>query len=105
VDAFQLRLQVMGSPIPSPLLIGMPYLLTIVVVTLAATRSGYPAAINTPYLARRSGPSSRTAMARHPSTQSSKQARLEPLTGRATDESFDFRRNRIAVPVKTADRR
>jgi simple sugar transport system permease protein len=53
VDAFQLRLQVSGSPIPSPLLIGMPYLLTIVVVTLVASRAGYPAAINRPYPRRR----------------------------------------------------
>jgi general nucleoside transport system permease protein len=53
VDAFQLRMQVSGSIIPSPLLIGMPYLLTIVVVTLAAARAGYPAAINKPYLRRR----------------------------------------------------
>ncbi len=80
VDAFQLRLQVMGSPIPSPLLIGMPYLLTIVVVVLAAARSGYPAAINTPYLARRSRPTSRSASAHHPSTQASTPARSEPLT-------------------------
>ena len=54
VDAFQLRMQVGGSVIPSPLLIGMPYLLTIIVVTLAAARAGYPAAINKAYPRRRS---------------------------------------------------
>ena len=49
VDAFQLRLQVSGVPIPSPFLIGMPYILTIVVVAFVAGRAGYPAAINKPY--------------------------------------------------------
>ena len=49
VDAFQLRLQVGGVPIPSPFLIGMPYILTIVVVAVVAGRAGYPAAINKPY--------------------------------------------------------
>jgi hypothetical protein len=49
VDAFQLRLQVSGVPIPSPFLIGMPYILTIVVVAFVAGRAGYPAAINKAY--------------------------------------------------------
>jgi len=60
VDAFQLRLQVSGVPIPSPFLIGMPYILTIVVVAFVAGRAGYPVAINKPYPLRisRAGPES-----------------------------------------------
>ena len=61
VDAFQLRLQIGGSIVPGPLLIGLPYLLTIVVVTLVAGRAGYPAAINKPYLRRDHGRSPRVA--------------------------------------------
>jgi ABC-type uncharacterized transport system permease subunit len=49
VDAFQLRLQVSGAAIPSPFLIGMPYILTIIVVAFVAGRAGYPAAINKAY--------------------------------------------------------
>jgi ABC-type uncharacterized transport system permease subunit len=70
VDAFQLRLQVSGTAIPSPFLIGMPYILTIIVVALVAHRAGYPAAINKPYplrhvsrAARKSMPE--TVVARH----------------------------------------
>ena len=75
VDAFQLRLQVIGSPIPSPLLIGLPYLLTIVVVALAAARAGYPASINLPYLRRR-----RVARPRRPTTPAVEARTTRPST-------------------------
>jgi simple sugar transport system permease protein len=52
-DALQLRLQVMGVGISDQILIGLPYLLTIIVVSLAAGRAGYPAAINQPYMPHR----------------------------------------------------
>ncbi|WP_158809302.1 ABC transporter permease [Beijerinckia sp. L45] len=63
VDALQLRMQIGGSIVPGPLLVGLPYLLTIVVVTLAAARAGYPAAINKPYARRRLSRSRRVATA------------------------------------------
>ncbi len=61
-DALQLRLQVSGIGLPNQLLIGLPYLLTIVVVALVARRAGYPAAINRPYLRRRGAASRHQAV-------------------------------------------
>jgi ABC-type uncharacterized transport system permease subunit len=55
-EALQLRLQAIGAPVPNALLLAVPYLLTIVVVTVFAGKAGYPAAINQPYLRRRRGP-------------------------------------------------
>ena len=52
-DAFQLRLQISGIGLPDQLLIGLPYVLTIIVVAIVAQQGGYPAAINRPYLRRR----------------------------------------------------
>ena len=52
-EALQLRLQVASSVIPAGLLTGLPYLLTIVVVSFAARHSAYPAAINRWYPRRR----------------------------------------------------
>jgi simple sugar transport system permease protein len=52
-DALQLRLQLVGTAVPAGLLVGLPYLLTVAVVTIGAGRGGYPAAINRPYLRRR----------------------------------------------------
>jgi simple sugar transport system permease protein len=49
-DALQLRLQISGIGLPNQLLLGLPYLLTIIVVVFVAKRAGYPAAINRPYL-------------------------------------------------------
>jgi simple sugar transport system permease protein len=54
-DALQLRLQVSGVGLPNELLLGLPYLLTIVVVVLVAGRAGYPSAINRAYLRRSLG--------------------------------------------------
>lgn len=51
-DALQLRLQVSGVALPNQLLLGLPYLLTIVVVAFVARGAGYPSAINRPYLPR-----------------------------------------------------
>ena len=39
VMAFQLRLQAMGTSVPSSLLLMLPYLLTIIVLALASSRS------------------------------------------------------------------
>lgn len=55
-EALQLRLQALGAPIPSALLLAVPYLLTIAVIAVFASRAGYPAAINQPYLRRRRAP-------------------------------------------------
>jgi simple sugar transport system permease protein len=51
-DALQLRLQISGIGLPNQLLLGLPYLLTIIVVVFVAGRAGYPAAINRPYRRR-----------------------------------------------------
>jgi len=51
-DALQLRLQISGIGLPNQLLLGLPYLLTIIVVVFVAGRAGYPAAINQPYRRR-----------------------------------------------------
>lgn len=55
-EALQLRLQAIGTPVPNALLLAVPYLLTILVVTVFAGKAGYPGAINQPYLRRRRGP-------------------------------------------------
>lgn len=49
VDAFQLRLQVIGFKIPYQFLLMMPYLLTIIVLVLVARRASYPASLLKPY--------------------------------------------------------
>jgi simple sugar transport system permease protein len=51
-EALQLRMQAMGIPVPSALLVAVPYVLTIVVITVFAGKASYPAAINQPYLRR-----------------------------------------------------
>jgi simple sugar transport system permease protein len=51
-DALQLRLQISGVGLSNQLLLGLPYLLTIIVVVFVAGRAGYPAAINRPYRRR-----------------------------------------------------
>ena len=51
-DALQLRLQISGIGLPNQLLVGLPYVFTIVVVAIVAHRGGYPSAINRPYLRR-----------------------------------------------------
>lgn len=53
-DGLQLRLQISGIGLPTQLLIGLPYILTIIVVAIVANQGGYPTAINRPYLRRRS---------------------------------------------------
>jgi simple sugar transport system permease protein len=49
VDAFQLRLQVIGFKIPYQFLLMTPYLLTIIVLVLVARRASYPASLLKPY--------------------------------------------------------
>ncbi|MGY5775215.1 ABC transporter permease [Rhizobium sp. LEGMi135b] len=51
-DALQLRLQISNIGLPNQLLLGLPYLLTILVVVFTAGRAGYPSAINQPYRRR-----------------------------------------------------
>jgi simple sugar transport system permease protein len=51
-EALQLRTQAMGIPVPSALLTAVPYVLTIVVITIFAGTASYPAAMNQPYLRR-----------------------------------------------------
>jgi ABC-type uncharacterized transport system permease subunit len=52
-EALQLRLQVIGVPVPHALLLAVPYLLTIIVIAVFAGKAAYPAAINVRYLRRR----------------------------------------------------
>ena len=52
-EALELRLQALGANVPYELLLGLPYLLTIIVLALSAGRATYPAAINQPYPRRR----------------------------------------------------
>ncbi len=55
VEAFQLRLQVAGTSIPTPLLLMMPYLLTVLVLIIISIRKGKgilfgaPASLGQPY--------------------------------------------------------
>ena len=49
IDAFQLRLQQMGLQIPYQLFLMLPYLVTVVVLVLAARKATYPAALLKPY--------------------------------------------------------
>jgi simple sugar transport system permease protein len=51
-EALQLRMQAMGIPVPSALLTAVPYVLTIIVITMFAGTASYPAAMNQPYLRR-----------------------------------------------------
>jgi general nucleoside transport system permease protein len=51
-EALQLRMQAIGVPVPSALLVSVPYLLTIVVISIFASSASYPAAMNVPYLRR-----------------------------------------------------
>jgi simple sugar transport system permease protein len=70
-EALQLRLQALGTPIPNALLLAIPYLLTIAVIAVFASRAAYPAAINQPYLRRRRTPQqsqSRTGPAHAPAS-------------------------------------
>jgi simple sugar transport system permease protein len=52
-EALELRLQAMGAQVPYELLLGLPYILTIIVLTVWGRRATYPAAINQPYPRRR----------------------------------------------------
>jgi ABC-type uncharacterized transport system permease subunit len=52
-EALELRLQALGANVPYELLLGLPYLLTIIVLAFSAGRATYPAAINRPYPRRR----------------------------------------------------
>ncbi len=54
-EALQLRMQAMGVPVPSALLVSVPYILTIIVITIFASSASYPAAMNVPYLRRGRG--------------------------------------------------
>jgi hypothetical protein len=45
-------MQATGVPIPSAFLVAIPYVLTIVVIAIFASKAAYPAAINIPYLRR-----------------------------------------------------
>jgi simple sugar transport system permease protein len=49
VIAFQLRLQVEGSAIPSDLLVMMPYVLTIIALVLTVQRVRAPSALTKPF--------------------------------------------------------
>jgi general nucleoside transport system permease protein len=51
-EALQLRMQATGVPIPSAFLVAVPYVLTIIVIAIFASKAAYPAAINIPYLRR-----------------------------------------------------
>jgi ABC-type uncharacterized transport system permease subunit len=51
-EALQLRMQAIGVPVPSALLVSVPYVLTIVVIAIFASTASYPAAMNIPYLRR-----------------------------------------------------
>jgi simple sugar transport system permease protein len=53
-EALELRLQAMGAQVPYELLLGLPYLLTIVILVTSGGKAAYPAAINQPYPRRRS---------------------------------------------------
>jgi simple sugar transport system permease protein len=59
-EALQLRMQATGVPIPSAFLVAIPYVLTIIVIAIFASKAAYPASINIPYL-RRAGPKKSTA--------------------------------------------
>ena len=52
-EALELRLQAMGANVPYELLLGLPYLLTIIILAVSARSATYPAAINQPYPRRR----------------------------------------------------
>ncbi len=51
-EALQLRMQAMGAPVPSAVLVAVPYVLTILVISIFASKASYPAAMNRPYLRR-----------------------------------------------------
>lgn len=53
-EALQLRAQLLPIGVPLQFLIMLPYVLTIVVLAVSATRSGAPAALGTPYDKERS---------------------------------------------------
>ena len=48
VEALQLRMQAMGSSISASLLLTLPYLMTIIVLTLVAIRAGKGILLGTP---------------------------------------------------------
>ncbi len=50
IDAFQLRLQQIGLDVPYQLFLMLPYIVTIVVLVVAARRATYPSALLRPYL-------------------------------------------------------
>ncbi len=50
LDAFQLRLQAMGFPIPKQLILMTPYLLTLIALVIVSRRAYAPAALGTPYV-------------------------------------------------------
>ncbi len=49
VNALQLWIQVLGIPLPSDIAVMMPYILTILALTLSANRSQTPAALTKPF--------------------------------------------------------
>jgi ABC-type uncharacterized transport system permease subunit len=49
-DSLQLSLQALGLPVPSELLLSVPYALTIIAMAVSATRSRVPAALAVPYI-------------------------------------------------------
>jgi simple sugar transport system permease protein len=48
-EALQLRAQLLPIGVPLQFLIMLPYVLTIIVLAVSASRSGAPAALGTPY--------------------------------------------------------
>jgi len=49
-DSLQLSLQALGLQVPSTLLVGLPYVLTILLVAIAGAKARAPEAIGTPYM-------------------------------------------------------
>ena len=49
INSLQLWMQVLGTNINSEVLVMLPYLLTIVVLAVSATRARQPAALNKPF--------------------------------------------------------
>jgi simple sugar transport system permease protein len=49
LQALQLRLQAEGIPLPYEVLLALPYVLTIVAITVAGRNAAYPAALIKPY--------------------------------------------------------
>jgi simple sugar transport system permease protein len=52
-EALELRLQALGADVPYELLLGLPYILTIIVLAVWGRRASYPAGMNQPYPRRR----------------------------------------------------